>query len=56
LLQETKINIENVVMPISSRKLKLELQKSNRKPKEEEGLGLKLNKYNKKEMKWGLKL
>jgi hypothetical protein len=54
LLQETKINIENVVVPISSTKLKL--QKSNRKPREEEGLGLKLNKYNKKEMKWGLKL
>ncbi len=56
LLQETKVNIENVDVPISNKKLKLELQKSNLKPREEEGSGLKLNKYNKKEMQWGLKL
>jgi hypothetical protein len=55
-LQETKVNIENVDVPISSKKLKLELQKSNLKSREEEGSSLKLNKYNKKEMKWGLKL
>lgn len=52
-MQETKVNIENVDVPISSKKLKLELQKSNLKPREEEGSSLKLNKYNKKENEVG---